>query len=238
MPTLRRPAPFPLLIGATVLLALPFALMAAIQGLDGLDLEQRSPTRFLHPDDPRSSLSLFVHMIAGAAITVLALIQTLPGLRARFPAIHRATGRVVVAAALVTAAGGLIYIARQGTIGGPGMSAGFALYGVLMALAAAQTFRFAQARKIDRHRRWALRLVWLAIGSWLYRVQYGLWHAATGGLGSTTEFDGPFDQAMFLGFFLPQLVLLELYLRRNPLPASNARPATAADPVEPAPPRG
>jgi hypothetical protein len=214
MPALRRPSPHSILIGTALLLALPFAVVSALQGIDGLDLHQRKPTRLLHADDPAASLSLFVHMIAGAAITLLALVQTLPSVRARWPRAHRVSGRIVTAAALATAAGGLGYIARQGTIGGPGMSAGFALYGVLLAVAAVQTFRFARARSLERHRRWALRLVWLAIGSWLYRVQYGLWHAATGGLGSTEAFDGPFDQAMFVGFFLPHLLLLELWLRR------------------------
>lgn len=209
------PRPHTILVAVAALLALPFALAAAVQGLDGLDLAQRRPTRFLHAGDPAASLSLFVHMVAGAAITVLALLQTLPGLRARHPAFHRRSGRLVLAAAMLTALGGLAYIARQGTIGGPGMSAGFALYGVLMALAAARTWRFAGA-DVPRHRRWGLRLVWLAIGSWLYRVQYGLWYAATGGLGSTEAFDGPFDRVMVVGFFLPHLLLLELFLRRRP----------------------
>ncbi|PWJ17028.1 DUF2306 domain-containing protein [Jannaschia seohaensis] len=214
------PRPMTLLIGLAVLLALPFAVVSARQGIDGLDLVLATPTRFVHPEDGWASRALFVHMIAGAAVTVLALLQPVAAIRTRWPRVHRVSGRIVVGGALITAAGGLTYIARQGTVGGPGMSAGFALYGVLLGAAAVQTIRVARARDTARHRRWGLRLMWLAIGSWLYRVQYGLWYAATGGLASTEAFDGAFDRAMFVGFFLPQLLLLELYLRRRPAPSA------------------
>ncbi|MEM7489560.1 MAG: DUF2306 domain-containing protein [Pseudomonadota bacterium] len=221
-----RPAwPGAVLLGLVVLAAAPFAVSSALQGLDGIDGVQREPTRLFHAGDTAANLGIFTHMIAGAAITVLALLQPIAAIRDRWPRFHRLNGRLVVAAALVTATGGLLYIAAQGTIGGPGMSAGFGLYGLCLAGTAAMTFRTARARDFDAHRRWALRLVWLAIGSWLYRVQYGLWYAATGGARSTPQFDGPFDQAMFVGFFLPHLLLLEIYLRRRAH-------------VEPAPRRG
>jgi hypothetical protein len=160
-----------------------------------------------------ASPAILLHMIAGAFVTTLALLQPVAAVRDRWPRLHRWNGRLVIAASLLTALGGLAYVAARGTIGGPGMSAGFALYGLLMALAAGMTWRTAGTSDIARHRRWGLRLVWLAIGSWLYRVQYGLWYAATGGLGSTEAFTGPFDRVMFVGFFLPQLFLLELWLR-------------------------
>ncbi|TFL18887.1 DUF2306 domain-containing protein [Jannaschia formosa] len=228
---MTMPRPLTLLIGFALLTALPFALVSALQGIDGLDMAQAEPTRFLHPEDGAASRALFVHMIAGAAVTLLALLQPVAAIRDRWPRVHRVSGRIVVFGALLTAAGGLTYIARQGTIGGAGMSAGFALYGVLLAGAAIMTLRHA-GRDIARHRRWGLRLTWLAIGSWLYRVQYGLWHAASGGAGSTPSFDGPFDQAMFVGFFLPHLILLEIYLRRRPGPAAPPQGA-----IRPPPPR-
>jgi hypothetical protein len=221
-----RPAALPTAaLALAALAALPFALHSLRQGIDGIDGVQAVPTRLFRPDLPLANFGIFAHMIAGALITVLAITQAVPAIRKRWPAAHRVSGRIVTTAALLTAAGGLVYIAAAGTIGGPGMSAGFALYGALMAAAAVMTWRTARAgaRARARHRRWGLRLVWLAMGSWLYRVQYGIWYAATGGAGSTPIFDGPFDQAMFVGFFLPHLLLLELWLRRR---------------VEPAPARG
>jgi hypothetical protein len=53
----------------------------------------------------------------------------------------------------------------------------------------------------------------LALGSWLYRLQYGIWHMLSGGLGSQPDFSGWFDRAMVVGFYLPWLVALEVWLR-------------------------
>jgi hypothetical protein len=202
----------PTLLGVTVLLVLPFAYYSLAKGVDGLDGRSDMQARFMA--GAVASPAILFHMIAGALLTTLALLQPIAAIRDRWPRLHRWNGRLLIAAALATAAGGLIYIAAQGTIGGPGMSAGFALYGALMGLAAGMTWRTAGTPDIARHRRWGLRLVCLAIGSWLYRVQYGLWFAITGGWGSSTDdFTGPFDLFMFTGFFLPQLLLLELWLR-------------------------
>ena len=84
-----------------------------------------------------------------------------------------------------------------------------------MLLAAAQTLRYAMARDLDTHRAWALRLYALAIGSWLYRMDYGFWVQITDGLGHTDTFRGPFDYVMDFAFYLPNLVVAELYLRRT-----------------------
>ena len=71
------------------------------------------------------------------------------------------------------------------------MDIGFGLYGALMVLAAIQTFRYARARSLSRHRTWALRLFALAIGSWLYRMDYGFWLLLGGGRATPMIFTGP-----------------------------------------------
>ena len=58
-----------------------------------------------------------------------------------------------------------------------------------------------------------LRLYVLAIGSWLYRMEYGFWFLFTGGVGSTPNLTGPFDQVMAFFFYLAPLVILEFVLR-------------------------
>ena len=210
----RRPIRASLALVAVLALALPFALHAGGLGWAGLVRDLWPDSRFDPPDTPLSA-AIFAHMLAGALITLLAPLQLLPAPRARAPALHRWAGRLLVAAALVTALGGLAWIAGQGTVGGLPMSAGFALYGALMALAACQTLRFARARAWARHRAWALRLVVLALASWLYRVHYTLWYAATGGAASNAAFTGAFDRVQVLAFFLPYLLALELWLRRD-----------------------
>lgn len=217
----------PVALALLALMAAPFARHAAELGWAGLTRDLWPESRF-DPPGVAVSAAIFLHMATGGAITVLAPLQLIPQIRDRAPALHRRAGRVIVCLALVTAAAGLAWIGARGTIGGPEMSAAFALYGALLALAAAQTWRFARAGNHARHRAWALRLFVLAIASWLYRVQYGLWYAATGGLASTPDFTGAFDRVQVWAFFLPWLALLELWLwreRRRGVHAVSARPA-------------
>ncbi len=195
-------------------MAAPFALYATGLGWTGLTQDLWPNSRFDPPGEPLSA-AIFLHMLTGGLITVLAPLQLLPQVRRNAPGVHRAMGRVIVAAALVTAVAGLSWIAAQGTIGGSEMSAAFALYGALMAICAVQTLRHARNRDVLRHRAWALRLCVLSIASWLYRVHYGLWYALTGGLASNDAFDGTFDRLQVWAFFLPYLVLLEIWLRRG-----------------------
>src|SRR5262249_30986799 len=111
--------------------------------------------------------------------------------------------------------GGLTFIAVKGTVGGRVMDIGFSLYGVLMVLAAGQTFRFARARQLEAHRAWALRLFALAIGSWLYRMDYGFWFLLAKGAGHTPDFHGPFDAVMDFFFWVPNLLVAEVFIRAH-----------------------
>lgn len=195
-----------------VLLTLPFAIYAADFAQGGLRNALPEP-HYIQSANMPANMSVFVHMAAGALITVLVPLQLIAPLRRRFPALHRGSGRLIVLAGGVTAIGGLTYIALRGTIGGAVMNVGFTLYGVLVLVAALQTIRFARARRISDHNAWALRFFWLALGSWFYRVHYGLWYLATGGLWSNPAFTGGFDQVQNFAFYLPYLFGVELYLR-------------------------
>jgi hypothetical protein len=101
----------------------------------------------------------------------------------------------------------------KGTVGGTVMDVGFGLYGVLMIVSATQAWWHGYARRIETHRAWALRLFALAIGSWLYRMDYGIWLLLAHGAGHTSTFSGPFDHVMVFFFYLPNLLVVELYLR-------------------------
>ncbi len=194
------------------LLILPFAVYAVDFGQAGLRDALPEP-HYLFSDSPAANLAIFVHMILGGIVSLLVPFQLIHPLRRRFPKLHRWSGRIIASAAIVTAIGGLTYIVMRGTIGGAVMDLGFALYGCLTLLAGYQTWRLARQRDFAQHREWALRFFWLAIGSWLYRVSYGLWYLATGGLWSTPDFSGAFDLVMNFAFYLPFLIGLEIYLR-------------------------
>jgi hypothetical protein len=178
--------------------------------------------RLYGPDTPVATAGIGLHFAAGGIILVLGCIQLIDRVRVRYPALHRWLGRLYVAAALLAGLGGLIFIAMKGTVGGTVMDIGFSLYGVLTILAAVETFRHAWARRLEIHRVWALRLFALAIGSWLYRMDYGFWLLLTDGAGHTKDFGGPFDKVMSFFFYLPNLLVVEAFIRarrRTAMPA-------------------
>ncbi|GAB3317218.1 DUF2306 domain-containing protein [Larkinella ripae] len=161
-----------------------------------------------------------LHFAAGGIILVLGSIQLIDAVRVRFPAVHRWIGRIYVVSSLLAAVGGLVFILLKGTLGGWVMDIGFALYGVLMLVAAIQTYRSAVSGPVETHRRWALRLYALAIGSWLYRMDYGFWLLLADGLGHTRTFSGPFDQVMAFFFYIPNLFVAEIISRTRQYRAS------------------
>ena len=178
--------------------------------------------RLYERSTPGATIAIGVHFFAGGVILVLGCIQLIAGVRNRYPAVHRALGRVYVVTSLLAGVGGLGFILTKGTVGGTVMDLGFGLYGVLMIGCAVQTYRHARARRIEVHRAWALRLFALAIGSWLYRMDYGFWLLLTGGAGHTQDFRGPFDQVMAFWFYLPNLLVVEAFVRGRTSTASPA----------------
>lgn len=203
---------------ALALLAVPGLAFAAYSlrfGWRGLGADLAQDSYIFTPDGPGLNLSIFGHMVLGGVIMLLAPLQFSARLRARAPRLHRITGRGIAVAASAVALGGLVYIGFRGTIAGPLMDLGFALYGLLMLGAVVQTVRFARARDFARHRDWALRLVVLIMGSLIYRLHYGLWYWLADGRWSNAALTGPFDQIQYFAFYLPYLVLLEVWLRRR-----------------------
>lgn len=153
------------------------------------------------------------HFIAGGVLLLLGPVQLIGGVRRNFPALHRWAGRVYVLAAGLAGLGGLGFILGQGTIGGSLMDVGFGIYGALMIVCATQAYVHARARRYEQHRAWAIRLFALTIGSWLYRMEYAFWFLLTGGLGRTSDLTGRFDAIMVFFFYVPNLIIAELFIR-------------------------
>jgi hypothetical protein len=179
------------------------------------------------PRSPAATSALGLHFLAGGVILILGCIQLIGRIRTRWPALHRWLGRIYVSAALLAGLGGLTFILLVGTIGGRVMDVGFGLYGALIVVAAVQTYRYARARSLKLHRAWALRLFALAIGSWLYRMDYGFWLLLGGGRGHTHDFHGPFDHVMAFFFYLPNLLIVEAFIRAQSTASPKIRLAAA-----------
>ena len=192
-----------------------YILASYVGAMSDGDMERwnQALPRLYAPGHRAATAGIGAHFIAGGIILALGFIQFVERIRLRAPAVHRWLGRLYVAAAIVTGLGGTLYILLRGTIGGMVMDVGFGLYGLLTVLCAERTYHHARTRQWDAHRAWALRLLALALGSWLYRIEYGFWLMFTDGAGHTRDFHGPFDQVMAFFFFIPNLILVELMLR-------------------------
>jgi hypothetical protein len=201
-----------------------FVVYSAGLGLRGL-LSQTPDdvSRVFQRDGLLANIGIALHMIAGAVLTVGAPLQALPIVRRRWPGLHRRFGYVLFGLAIATGLGGLVYIALIGTIGGWWMSLWFAVYGAAMIWTAVNTVYYAIAKDLRRHFAWAVRLIVLAVGSWIYRMHYAIWYAATGGLASNSAFTGLFDQIQVVAFFLPYLLIAEILLRRRKSHMHSAR---------------
>jgi predicted membrane protein DUF2306 len=184
--------------------------------------------RLYESDTPAATAGIGMHFAAGGIILALGCIQFLGSIRSRYPAVHRWIGRVYVTAAFLAGIGGLTFIVTKGTIGGTTMDVGFGIYGVLTAAAAIETYRHARARRLDTHRAWAMRLFALAIGSWLYRMDYGFWFLLADGAGHLKDFSGPFDKVMAFFFYVPNLLVVEALIRAPRAAMSNGLRWTAA----------
>jgi hypothetical protein len=160
-----------------------------------------------------ASLMIGAHFFAGAIVLVLGPLQFIQSVRTRWPTLHRFNGRIYAVAALMAGLGGVAYLILRGAVGGAAMNIGFGGYGVLTLLAAVNTVRHARARRIEQHRAWAIRLFALGIGSWLYRMDYGIWLKLFGGPGHTHTFDGLFDGIMDFFFYIPNLIVAEAVIR-------------------------
>ena len=181
---------------------------------------------------PMGTAGIAAHFAAGGIILLLGPIQLIARVRTAAPAFHRWAGRLYVLAAFIAGLGGLTFIAANGTIGGPAMSVGFAGYGVLMVVASVQTWRQGRARRqpgrLALHRAWAIRLFALAIGSWLYRMDYGFWFLFTGGAGHTPDYRGWFDLVMDGAFYIPNFLIAESFVRARAAPGRPGLQAAAA----------
>lgn len=98
---------------------------------------------------------LIVHVVAGVIALVVGPLQFVRLIRARVPALHRATGLIYVGACVASAPAA--FMLALGTTAGPIAGAGFATLAVLLALFTYCGLRAAIERRFADHREWMLR---------------------------------------------------------------------------------
>lgn len=177
--------------------------------------------------DALGNLQFAVHVLLAVVVTLGGLMQLVPVIRARAPALHRWTGRVFFVTAFAMAMGGLWL-----TWGRPTylslVSAGLvSLNGFLILGFSVQAWRMAAMRRLAVHRRWALRAYLAVNGVWFLRVALMVWAPLTRGWGMDRTLSGPADIALQLCAYVLPLAVLELYLRAQDGVSARAKHAVA-----------
>ncbi len=179
--------------------------------------------------DRAGNLSFAAHVLMAALITSSGLLQLVPRLRARAPSLHRWNGRLYVLTAFAMALGGLWLVWARGTYTTSYGAIAISLDALLIMGFAALAVRAARARRLDAHRRWALRLFVASNGVWFQRIGYMAWVILNRGpVGMGKNLDGPFDIFWGFGCHLLPLAALELYFLTQERAGPRGKVAMAA----------
>lgn len=151
------------------------------------------------------------HVLTAAVMTFAGLVQLVPSIRARWPRLHRWSGRLFIATALFLAIGGLWLTWVRGSYMTLTGAVSISIDAALIVGFGIMAWLTARKRDFAAHRRWALRTFIAASAVWFLRLGYMVWGLTTGGQGSTMGMSGPFD--VFWGFasYLLPLAVLELH---------------------------
>ena len=180
--------------------------------------------------DTIGNVAVAAHLLLAFVILIAGPFQLVPQIRARAPRFHHWNGRIYLLTAFVISIVGLYMVWTRGTVGGAAQHIAISINAILIMLCAAMALRFAIARKIDIHRRWALRLFMVVGGVWFFRVGLMLWLVINKGpVGFDPKtFQGPFLTFLAFAQYLLPLAILEIYLRTRDRGSAQMRVAVAA----------
>ncbi|MEO1251563.1 MAG: DUF2306 domain-containing protein [Pseudomonadota bacterium] len=164
------------------------------------------------PGDRMGNVMFALHVLPAAVITLGGLVQLIPNLRDRFPAVHRWNGRLFLFIAYGLALGGIVLTWGRGTYLSPISGIAITIDGLLILAFGAVAWRLAVKGDFDAHRRWAMRTFIVVNGVWFFRVMIMAWIILNQGpVGMTNNLDGPADIAIAFGCYLIPLAVLEVY---------------------------
>ncbi|TQV84338.1 DUF2306 domain-containing protein [Aliikangiella coralliicola] len=163
------------------------------------------------PGDTIGNFAVGMHILLAIIILVGGPLQLIPQIRTHLPTFHHWNGRIYITTTILLSIGGLFMVWTRGTLGGGQVA--ISINALLIILCALLALFFAIKRNIKVHRRWALRLFFVAVGVWYFRIGLMLWlliHGEPVGFDPKT-FEGPFlDFLSYAQYILP-LIMLELY---------------------------
>ena len=164
------------------------------------------------------------HVLIAALLTILGLMQLVPAIRRRAPALHRWSGRIFLSMAVLTAVSGIWLTLARGTYLSVVSAVAILLDAVLILAFAALAWRAALKRRFAEHRVWALRTFMVVSGVWFLRVGLMGWVLLNQGpVGMNKTMSGPANVVLAFGCYLIPLAVLELYLVADRSPRSGLK---------------
>lgn len=177
--------------------------------------------RVLHLDREPSELDAFgvrylahpgvalLHVLPGILYVGLGPLQFVARLRARALAVHRWTGRVLVAAGILTGVFALAAAFRLPAYGGALTQAATVVFGAIFLYSLARGFVHARRREIAAHREWMLRAFALGLGVATIRVVIVLLQSLAG-----LAFEDVFGASFWVGLGA-NLAVAEAWIRHT-----------------------
>ena len=150
---------------------------------------------------------LVIHVAGGVTALLVGPLQFVRLIRARWPAFHRATGRIYIIACAIGAPSG--FMLALGSTAGPVAGSAFALLAVLSAAFTWLGYRAAVERRFGDHREWMLRSYALTSAAITLRLMLPT---------AVFVLDQEFDQAYRVIAWLSwttNLALVEYHIRRS-----------------------
>jgi hypothetical protein len=156
---------------------------------------------------------LGLHLLFAAIVVLGGVAQLIAPIRRHAPAVHRWIGRFYIAAAIVMSVGGLMMVWVRGATGDLPQHLAISLNASLIMTCAIAALTQARAKRVDAHRRWALRLFLAVSGVWFFRIGVMFWIVVNGGpVGFDAEtFTGPALNVLGVVAYLVPVLLLQAY---------------------------
>lgn len=170
------------------------------------------------------NLAFAAHALLAIVITFGGVLQLIPWTRARAAWLHRWNGRTFITTSIIVTLAGFYMVWFRGERDEPLLqSLTISMNGVMILLFAALAWRNAAARRIETHRRWALRTLVVVNGVFFLRLVFPGWLLLTQREPSSTLF-----WILELIAFLLPLAIVELYLHATSRGGPWARRTSAA----------
>ncbi|WND01806.1 DUF2306 domain-containing protein [Temperatibacter marinus] len=181
--------------------------------------------------DVWGNIAVVAHVLFAAIITVGGLVQLIPAIRSKVPALHRWNGRLYILAAMtMSLSGAFMILTRSDVIVGNIFGhTTLMINGVIIIACAIMAVKRARQKQFVKHRVWALRLFIAVSGVWMFRIgmmAWITWHGRPVGI-DTATFTGPFLTVLYTLVYVFPLLFLEVYLRVQARGSANQRLFTA-----------